>query len=332
MTEKERLLKVLRGERVDRPPVICPGGMMNAAVSEVVQDIKNNHNSDLDAMVEAAKKVHQLTGFENYGVPFCMTVECEPLGVEVDLGDKLVEPLVTKYKQAPMEAIMQMKVDPCQTMRMPVVLAAIKQLKNDEIPVIGNITGPISTASSVIDPLDFFKAVLKSPDITTEFLDYITDELIEYAREMIKAGADVIAMSDPSATGEILGKKNFEKIAIPLYQRIIDAVHSLNVPIIIHICGNAKNIVESLNSLEVNALSFDAFVSVKYVKERIKTKVMGNVSTLLLHNGTEEKIAGATNGCLKAGVDIVSPACGLGMGTSIENLKVMTSFVKRGIY
>ena len=35
MNPKERLTAVLQHHEVDRPPVICPGGMMNAAVVEI---------------------------------------------------------------------------------------------------------------------------------------------------------------------------------------------------------------------------------------------------------------------------------------------------------
>lgn len=37
MTSGERLVKALKGERVDRPPFICPGGMMNMVTVEVMQ-------------------------------------------------------------------------------------------------------------------------------------------------------------------------------------------------------------------------------------------------------------------------------------------------------
>mgnify|MGYP001569924189 FL=1 len=36
ITPKERLYRVLKGEKVDRPPCICPGGMMNMIVEEVM--------------------------------------------------------------------------------------------------------------------------------------------------------------------------------------------------------------------------------------------------------------------------------------------------------
>jgi len=87
ISPKERLIKVLRKRKVDRPPVVCPGGMMNAAIVDVMQ--KTGHtlpeaHHDEELMAELSYDVHKYTGFENFGIPFCMTVEavgcfpCEP--------------------------------------------------------------------------------------------------------------------------------------------------------------------------------------------------------------------------------------------------------------
>ncbi|MBM7625040.1 uroporphyrinogen decarboxylase family protein [Sporohalobacter salinus] len=331
MNSKQRLLKVLKGEQVDRPPVICPGGMMNAGVTELLTDIEENHNVDPDAMVEVAEKICDLTGFENYGVPFCMTVECEPLGIELDMGSKTVEPRVTEYNQGKIEEIMEnYEVDPKQDKRMPVVLDAISRLKNDEVPVIGNITGHVSTATSIIDPLMGIKMIRKQPERIYDFFEYINNYLIEYAEEMIKAGADIIAVSDPTATGEILGSDNFEKFAVPFYRDLVKAVHDLDVPVIIHICGDAKTILDSLNLIGADAFSFDSRVNMKFANSKLETGLMGNINTQLLHTGEKNKIISITNNAINSGVDIVSPACGLSMATPIDNLKAMTDFVKRG--
>lgn len=332
MKEKERLLRTLNGENVDRPPVICPGGMMNSAVTEILDDISSNHNVDVDSMVDAAIKIREKIGFENYGVPFCMTCESEPLGVVVDEGDKYCEPSIVEYNESEIEDIIEsFKVDPLIDGRMPTVLEAIKKLKNDDIPVIGNITGPISTATSVVDPIIIFKMIRKDPERVYKFIEYVNEYLIDYAIEMVKAGADVIAISDPTATGEILGQKNFDKFAIPMYAKFLEKMKEVNTPVIIHICGDAKIIVDSLNSLDVQALSFDSIVNMKFAKAKMKTKLMGNVSTLLLENGPLDRIELITQNALNSGVDIVSPACGLGMSTPIKNIKVMTDYVKGNI-
>ncbi|WP_300302099.1 uroporphyrinogen decarboxylase family protein [Anaerosolibacter sp.] len=332
LTEKERLLKVLKGEAVDRPPVICPGGMMNASVTEVLKDIEENHNIDLDAMTAAAKAVREITGFENYGVPFDMTVESEPLGAKIDLGDKFIEPRVTEYNNKSIEDIIQnYKVNPRDSHRMGITIQAVEKLKNDEIPVIGNITGHISTATSIIDPLYALKMLRKDPDKIYRFFQFIHDYSKEYAVEMIRAGADIIAISDPTATGEILGAKNFERFAIPFYKDMIATIHQFHVPVIIHICGNANTIIDSLNDTGVDAVSFDSMVNMRFAKSKLTTRLMGNVNTQLLHTGEQGKIESITKNCMDSGVDIVSPACGLSMATSVKNLRAMTEFVKRGI-
>lgn len=331
MNEKERLLKTLRGEKVDRPPVICPGGMMNAAVTELLADLKSNHNTDLDAMVTTAIKVREVIGFENFGVPFCMTCEAEPLGVEISEGDKFFEPRIVKYNTSSMEDIMkEFKVNPRTDGRMPIVIKAIERLKNDEIPVIGNITGAISTATSIIDPLVLFKALRKEPEKAYDFIGYVNDYLIEYAKAMVNAGADVIVIADPTATGEILGKKNFDKFVIPMYKSFLKAMKDMNTPVIIHICGDTKTIIDSLNTLEVQALSFDSIVNLKYAKSQTSKNLMGNVSTLLLQTGPIERIVLVTETALNSGVDVLSPACGLGMSTPINNLRAMIGCLKGG--
>ena len=98
-TEKERLLRVLWGQTVDRPPVICPGGMMNGCVSQVLEQLERETSVDREKIIKAAKLTQELTGFENIGVPFCMTVEAECFGAKVDYGNSQVEPRVIVYRE-----------------------------------------------------------------------------------------------------------------------------------------------------------------------------------------------------------------------------------------
>lgn len=336
-TEKSRLLSILKGQPADRPAVICPGGMMNAAVTEIVSSLERmhdgkqggNHNIHVTDMVEAAKKVHEQTGFENYGVPFCMTAEVEPLGIETDYGSALIEPRVTKYSDLSTQEIVQkgrVKIDAYP--RMKAVIDAIRLLKNDEIPVIGNITGHISTASSAIDPNVFFKSLIKRPMDSHALLDYINAYLIEYAKKMIEAGADIIAISDPTATGEILGERMFRAFALPYYKVFLEAIEPYGVPVIFHMCGKSSNVIDAMDEAGFQALSFDSVVNMKMAREKVSCCLMGNVNTQALNFESKQKIESLTKVALESGVDIVSPACGLGMGTPVKNILAMTNYVK----
>ena len=73
LTSKERLRLTLAKKPVDRPPCICPGGMMNAAVEEVM-DLSGNKwpeaHSNSELMAGLAAGIYEQGGFENFGVPF----------------------------------------------------------------------------------------------------------------------------------------------------------------------------------------------------------------------------------------------------------------------
>ena len=97
---KTRLRKALARQAVDRPPCICPGGMMNLVTRELME--LSGHgwpaaHTDPAAMAALAAAAHGAGCFENHGLPFCMTVEAQALGARVAMGDMGSEPRVTAY-------------------------------------------------------------------------------------------------------------------------------------------------------------------------------------------------------------------------------------------
>ena len=88
-TPKERLRMIFAGEKPDRPACICPGGMMNMVTEDLMEEIKTylpEAHTDARKMADLARAVYEKGCFENCGVPFCMTVEAEEMGAQVDLG------------------------------------------------------------------------------------------------------------------------------------------------------------------------------------------------------------------------------------------------------
>ncbi|MDR0879700.1 MAG: MtaA/CmuA family methyltransferase [Clostridioides sp.] len=334
MTPKERLFEVLRGNKVDRKPCICPGGMMNMIVEDIM-DIEGVFwpmaHTDANMMAELTMGMYKNNTFENFGVPFCMTVEAEGMGAKVYMGTKTTEPRVTEY---PIESVTEWRkltnID-VNAGRAKVVTDAIKILKakNSEVPIIANLTGPVSLASSLVEPMIYYKELVKKPKEAHEFMEFVTDNLIAFGRAQLEAGADVLTISDPSGTGEILGAKTFSKFAVPYLNKIIDSLKEYaKGGTIIHICGRLKSIYAELNDLHSDAVSFDSITSATQVAENVKGKaIMGNVSTFAIENGDRESLTKISKQCLET-VDILSPACGIGVRSKLENIKVLTECAK----
>lgn len=336
-TPKERLNRVFEKQKVDRPPCICPGGMMNMVTTELVELMGlsfDQAHSDPEKMATLSEAVFKEGCFENYGVPFCMTIEAEDLGAKVDMGSNIYEPHVTKYS---MNSVMEwetLKSSDLSSGRGQVVLDAIKILKSkgDNVPVIGNITGPISTASSIMEPSVFYKELRKKNEDAHKFMEFVTDQLIVFAKAQIEAGADVIAISDPSGTGEILGPKLFEEFAVKYLNKLIDSIKSDRVKTIVHICGQMRKVYDKVDLIHSDALSFDAIVSMSEARSSLQDRVlMGNVSTYTIEFGESDKIVGLMNKCISDGSDIISPACGLGMKSPLKNVRAMLSSLNKEV-
>jgi [methyl-Co(III) methanol-specific corrinoid protein]:coenzyme M methyltransferase len=335
MTEKERLLKVLRDWAVDRPPVICPGGMMTMASREVMAltDCRwPDVHRDAKKMAILSIAMRRETGFENLGIPFCMTVEAEAFGGEVEDGDEVTEPRIVRY---PLRLVAEWRtlkeLYPDRSGRLPTILACTSILRQEiaDAPVIGNLVGPLSLATSLIEAMTLFKALRREPDEVHGMLDFLTDNSIRYGSALINSGADVIVISDPSATGEILGPKMFQLFALPYLNKMITAMHLHGVPVIVHICGNVRTLCESLSHLTSEGISVDSAVNIRDIRNALRgKKLMGNVCTRLLQNGNVEAIRRISQGLLDFGVDILAPACGLSSKTSVRQIKAMTETAK----
>ncbi|MDR1570946.1 MAG: methylcobamide--CoM methyltransferase [Clostridiales Family XIII bacterium] len=335
LSEKERLSRAFDGKPVDRKPVICPGGMMNAAIVDVMTEtghvLPDAHSDDL-LMSLLAEDIRRLTGFENLGVPFCMTIEPGALGSEVDLGSLSCEPKIraeafgsvreVEYRDIP-AALRGGRVETLWN------AAARLSGKDGDVPVIGSISGPVSTAASIVDPMVFLKELRKDGANAHRVMSYVTDFLIEYAKGLLESGVYAVSIADPTATGEILGPRLFDEYAVHYINRVVDAIHDAGGRAIVHICGNMGSVWRLIPSFRADAISADAMVSLKKLKADFPQIVtMGNLSTYTLEFASPSAVAEKAAGIAGGSIDIAAPACGLSTSSSIENLRAFTGTVK----
>lgn len=335
LSPKERLQQTLRKKRVDRPPVVCTGGMMNAAIVEVMNatghTLPEAHH-DAALMAALAGDVQAATGFENIGVPFCMTVEAEVLGSEIDFGTLACEPKIARERFLSSAAVSFR--DPRELLgsgRVRTVANAIHRLavSHPEQPVIASLTGPVSTAASLVDPMQFLRDLRKDRESAHRLLDYVSSFLAAFAQVLAESGAAAVCIGDPTATGEILGPKMFEEYAVPHLNQVLNGIHACRAPAIVHICGRLEQVRHLLPRLAADAISTDALVNLQQLKaEYPQLTTMGNVSTFLLEFGPADRVSRQAGQLVRDGVDIIAPACGLSTSTALANIRALTGAVK----
>lgn len=332
MTAKERLTAAARRETLDRPPCVCPGGMMNMMFRDIMERtgcLWPEAHSDPAKMAGLAAGLYDAGGFENYGVPFCMTVEAEALGAKVEMGDLLCEPRVVHSPLTQAGQWRELTPLSLAAGRIPCVLEAIRRLRarRDGVPVIGNLTGPVSLAGMLVDMEVLLKAMRKEPETVHGLMTFATDQLIAYGRALLAAGADAVCISDPSGTGEVVGPRFFRSFTVPYLNRVLDA---LDVPVkMVHICGRLQNVYSQLPDIHCGVFSFDAIVPVGEVRAVLPDRaLMGNVSTLAMNTMTPERVRTLVRHARKSGVDIVAPACGLPTETPLTVIRAMVDAAK----
>ena len=254
------------------------------------------------------------------------------LGSAINIGDLACEPKIASEAFSSTAQVVFQDLDELLSAgRIHAVAAAAAILADryPDVPVIGNVTGPISATASIVDPMRFLKDLAKDKASAHRAISYVTDFLCKYVQLLLDHGVTLISIGDPTATGEILGPRFFEEYAVRYLNRVIDTAHAAGGLIIVHICGNINSVKKFIPQIRSDAISTDAMVNLRLLKEEYpQLTTMGNLSTYLLQSGSADKIAKQARRLVQDGIDIISPACGLSTSTLLENIRAMTEAVK----
>lgn len=338
LDRRQRLLRALASEPVDRAPVICTGGSMTSVPAEVVSrsgfDLPAAHH-DPAAMAGLALAAAGVTGFESVGVPLCTTIEAEAFGATIDFGDARAEARLVREPYASVDDVRLPGIDQLlahRRVRLTVEAVRILARTAGDLPIIANLVGPVSIAASMVRPTAFLRELLTRADRSRALADHVTDFLIAWSGQLRDAGADAIAIHEDIATPAVVGPRTFEKAVFPHLQRLCRAIRQGGGKALLHMCGALGGSVRTLAGLECDAFIPDASLSPGELHRALpRMAVVGNLSTFLLHQGDPEDIAKLSARLIRAGgVDVLAPTCGMSSATPLVNILAMTGTAKAG--
>ncbi|UGV41280.1 MtaA/CmuA family methyltransferase [Methanococcoides orientis] len=327
LTQKERLLKALKKETVDKIPVL-------SVTQTGIEDLMDQTgaawpeaHSDPEKMATLAIASHEVCGLEGVRYPYCLTVLAEAMGCEVNMGTKDRQPSVTDHPYPKGVDNLEMPADLLKNGRIPAVLEASKIIREkvgDDIPLIAGMEGPVTLASDLASVKKFMKWSIKKPDDFETILDFATDACIEYANALADAGADVICVPDPVASPDLMNPSTFDAMLKPRLARFAEAV---KCPMVLHVCGNVTPILDMMADCKFEGLSIEEKVA--DLKGAIATAgdravIVGNVSSpFTLLAGDVAKVKEDSKNALEDGVAVLAPGCGIAPKTPIENIKAL---------
>ncbi|RNI35696.1 uroporphyrinogen decarboxylase [Hanamia caeni] len=276
--KNDLLLKALRGENVERPPV----WMMRQAGRYLPEYIALREKYDFFTRVQTPELAAEITlqpvrriGVDAAIIFSDILVIPQAMGVEVlmEEGKGPLLPNVIKTEKD----IISLFTDKVEE-KLDYVMKALtltKQELNGEVPLIGFAGAPWTILCYMVEgkgSKTWEKAkefCFTQPDLAHRLLQKITDITIHYLKAQIKAGADVVQIFDSWAGS--LGPEDFKRFAQPYLIQIADALQD-DAPVILFPKGSWYAL-EELSESSASALGIDWCISPKMARELTSGKI-----------------------------------------------------------
>lgn len=323
MTNAQRLVAALTGKPVDRKPIASLMTGVTTGLMEKCGVTYPEAHQDADLMVRLAGASYEYFGIETMKLPFCMTVEAEALGSTVNFGDQATLPQIDERRFENYEDF-EIPQDLLTRGRIPMVLEAIGKAKKkygEDVAVVASIVGPFTLAGKLFDYQELLMDLLLEPERVAPMLKKVTDLCIQYAQAQQAAGCDVVQVGEASCSGDVISPAIYRDFVLPCHQALSAA---LEVPSVVHICGDCSGHLPYLAESGFSGFSFDYKTDVEQCHQYLDGKValVGYVDPLeVFFRGTPEEVRQATADCVRHQVDVVNVGCAWPTGVPDENVK-----------
>jgi len=324
MQTTERLLRVLSRRPVDRAPVVGVTSVVTVELNRAVGCRWPEAHHDPAQMVRVGAAAHELLGLESVKLPADMTVEAGALGAEIEYGSETVLPKVRGARYQESEELAAGE-EILARGRYPVVLEAIRLARaryGGRVPVIASAVGPLTLAALLFGIENVLCWMLDEPERLYAALEAATGLVGRYVRAQHEAGADVVQIGEPTASGDVISPAQYLQFVAPHHRRLAQAA---DFPFMVHICGDLTRHLPHLAAVGFAGVSFDAKTDIRAARSHLKGRaaLVGYLSTGLLQTGTPDQVRAAAAECLREGVDALNAGCAVALDTPLDNLRAM---------
>lgn len=298
--EDPLLLRAVRGEKVERPPV----WLMRQAgrYMKVYQDLCEKHptfrerseNVDLSAEIS----LQPWEAFQPDGVILFSDILTPLTGMNIPFDIlKSKGPVIHKPIRTADDVKEVHELDPHSAV--PYVGETLRILRsevNNKSAVLGFVGAPFTLASYIVEggSSKHFTVIKRmafaAPEVLHSLLLKLAESVIIYVRYQADNGAQAVQIFDSWATE--LSPVDFEEFSLPYIKMIVDAVKLShpNLPLILYASGSG-GLLERMASTAVDVISVDWTVDMAEARQRIgiDRAVQGNVDPAVLF-GTPETI------------------------------------------
>ena len=329
MTSFERVQIALSGGKPDRVPVmVFNRDWTMQQLGFNTTDMMNNAERFVFAQYYCARSFGYDVVQDAHGI----NAESEAMGCTLSYK----EDFRLKIESNPivdLESDLQLlkTANPYSDGRLPLLLAQtsrLKQLSAGQFAVNSYVQAPFRHAA-MLRGNAIYRDIIRNRDKLYELLEIALSNQIVYASALVHAGADVIAISDPTSSGDVVSPQQWIEIGHRYVKQLVRHIKRTKAKVYLHICGDTNDRLETFTTLDIDGVSLDEKVDLEKARKIIGDKlcIIGNVGTTNMLVNDPEEIAAESRACIekagKNGSFILCTGCGISKDCPPENIKAM---------
>ena len=340
MTPRERVISAMKLEELDRPPVaIFTQAATTSQMDKVGAAWPAAHKS-AELMAKLGTAQADIFGFECVRAPFCLTAEAERLGCKVQVEKKDAAPMIKEhpFHFDPMAGEYD---DPAAIMapeeflkggRVAEAIKAMELMKKShgkDYAIVAGNTGPYTLAGHMINTENIVFGMMMAPEEVARWVSAINPVVKAYTQALADAGADIIQMSEPSGSTDMISPDMFEDASGKYIKESFASVKGAFS--VLHICGDTYPIIDPMIDTGVSGLSIEEKVDPYEAAKKVNNRraLIGNVGSVKpLFQGTPEEVKASAIDSAKAGFSVISSGCGIAPATPDANMKALVDTIK----
>lgn len=331
MKPREIILKAFEGGKTERVPATLFGaGMWSIKTyGSTFQELSTDAAKMTDMMVSMSEKllcdiVYAGSGYNNF--------HASALGGKIKFRE-MGAPDLEAHLIAAEEDLQKLDISGIEKNEViSVVKKALKMTKDKiggEYVMTMTAWGPFTLGARLVGEEAMMKATFKKPAFVEKVVDFATDLLIRLYEPIVNDGTlDVISLADPTASGDLISKKQFEKFAVPYLKKFTDWAKSKNVHTLVHICGNTTDRLDLFPATGASCISLDHKTDIAKAKEMLHGKMCfgGNVDPVkIMLNGSVQEVEDSCKSVIQtAGLDggfVLMPGCDIPPTVPYDNIR-----------
>lgn len=344
MTRQERMAALIRGEPIDRVPLMLFGGSgfcaRNAGytLAEGYGDPQKSFKAQVMIMEQFGFYVEPYLNYASYGA-WEFGGEARLPGSEWEQAPKVVRTAVQSE-----EEVWNLKLpDVTGAGLLPRIFEFCRIAVAHDLPAIVPCGSPFTHAGNICGVERLCRWIIKKPDLVHHVLRLATDHILQIVKYAIDTfGADRVTGFEGVTieANQIISPKQFAEFALPYIKEVHEKVMAMGIKRFshYHICGEHNQNLPYLDEVPVPPSSVASFghevdltTAIKHFGN--KCIIAGNVNTSLIQTGTPQQVYEACCDCIEKGKKAprgyaLMAGCGMPPKAPPENVLMMKKAVE----